>query len=82
MSGASRVQVVRTASHYFLHPSRIDPRGNAGWMRDQVRLWIPGHRKAIERLGSKSWMVEWTKASSKHLDQMMRRARALMGKAP
>ncbi|WNG20217.1 HET-C-related protein [Cystobacter fuscus] len=78
---ATADEVVLTAAHYFLHPAHLDPKSNAGWMRDHVQLWIPGHRETLTRLGSKSWMAEWTKQSSQHLKKMMARARQLMGGA-
>jgi LysM repeat protein len=77
---ATADDVVLTASHYFLHPARIDPQGNAGWMRDHVQAWIPDHRAAIARMGSKSWAVEWTKQASRHIQELKDRARKLMGK--
>lgn len=77
---ATADDVVLTASRYFLHPAQIDPHGNAGWMRGHVQVWIPGHRAAIARMGSKSWAAEWTKESSQHLRTTMERARMLMGK--
>ncbi|ATB30135.1 HET-C-related protein [Melittangium boletus] len=75
---ATADEVVLTASRYVLHPALIDPKGSAGWMRDHVQVWIPGHRAAITRLGSKSWMTEWTKQSSQRLQTMMKRAHRLM----
>ncbi|MFY0573397.1 HET-C-related protein [Cystobacter fuscus] len=77
---ATADDVVLTASRHFLHPAQIDPHGNAGWMRGHVQVWIPGHRAAIARMGSKSWAAEWTKESSQHLRTTMERARMLMGK--
>ncbi|WP_434385511.1 HET-C-related protein [Melittangium boletus] len=59
---ATAEEVVLTASRYFLHPALIAPQGSAGWMREHVQAWIPGHRATLTRLGSRAgW---WTGQNS------------------
>jgi hypothetical protein len=75
---ATAEDVVDTAARYFLHPAWIDTRGNAGWILDRVRQWMPGHQKELKKLGSRTWITDWTRESSKHVQEMRQRADQLM----
>lgn len=70
--------VVSVAAQYIRHPTQIDPQSSAGWMLEKVRQWIPAHQQDISRLGSRTWMKDWTQRSSKHVKEMRDRAESLI----
>ncbi|MBN1209339.1 MAG: LysM peptidoglycan-binding domain-containing protein [Myxococcaceae bacterium] len=72
-------EVVATAAQYFVHPSQIVAGGSTAWILETIRAWIPSHGEAIKRLGSRSWIADWTKERSKELQELVERANRLMG---
>lgn len=75
---ATAEEVVATAARYFVHPAHISAGGGNAWVLDRVRAWVPGHGRLIARLGSRSWMVEWTRRQSAELKELRDRAERLM----
>ncbi|WP_277958161.1 HET-C-related protein [Anaeromyxobacter oryzisoli] len=71
--------VVRTAADYLVHPVHVAAGSPLAAVLQLIGRWAEMNPKEIARLGSRSWMMDWTKERKKELDELRKAAAKLYG---
>ncbi|REG37179.1 heterokaryon incompatibility protein Het-C [Archangium gephyra] len=75
----SSQQVVATAAKHFVHPVHI---GKDDKRLLTVAAWAKSNGPKIKELGSRSRVADWTKEKAKELEELRKRADALLSDPP
>lgn len=74
--------VVRTAADFVLHPTHVAAGSAQAAVMHLIGRWAEMNPKAVARLSSRSWMLEWTEEQRKAQAKERERASKLGGNDP